>query len=439
MDVKLPPLGEGADSGTVVSLLVKEGDQVKKGQFILELETGKAVAPIPSPAAGQVSKIHVKEGAKISVGTLLVSLGGDAASGPSEPSKSAPTAAKSAPQKVKTATVTEETDTEETVEESGGQDFENASPHEPAASPSLRRTARELGINLRKIQGSEHGGRIVVGDVKAYIQLLEKLAAQSRKAAAAPAAASGGTTVRPAVSIDFSKFGPIAKRPMTSLRKVISQRMSENWNTIPHVTQFDEADITGLMELRKKFTESYEKQGAKLTLTPFAMKAVAAVLKKHPIFNTSMDEVAEEIVYKEYIHIGLAVDTDQGLIVPVIRDVDKKSLVALSKEINELAEKTRDRKISMDQLVGGSFTISNQGGIGGAHFTPIVNKPEVAILGIGRAALKPVIREKQIQQRLMMPLCLSYDHRVIDGGAAARFITDLVQAIEGFREEEVKL
>ena len=226
---------------------------------------------------------------------------------------------------------------------------------------------------------------------------------------------------------------------MSPLRKTIARRMVENWNAIPHVTQFDEADLTAINALRKKFGAAYEKKGVKLTLTPFVIKAVVAALKKHPIFNCSIDEVAEEIVFKEYFHIGMAVDTEHGLMVPVIRNADTKSLLDLSHELNALAEKARDRKLGLEEMQGGTFTISNQGGIGGAHFTPIVNKPEVAILGLGRGAEKAVIRDGKIESRLMAPICVSYDHRVIDGGAAARFTVDLVQAFENFKEEEVKL
>jgi pyruvate dehydrogenase E2 component (dihydrolipoamide acetyltransferase) len=215
--------------------------------------------------------------------------------------------------------------------------------------------------------------------------------------------------------------------------------MLENWNAVPHVTQFDDADITQLNGLRKKYAPAYEQKGVRLTLTSFVLKIVAATLKNHPIFNSSLDEVAQEIVIKEYFHLGIAVDTDAGLIVPVIRDVNKKSLVEISRELEDLAKKARDRKLSAEELKGGSFTISNQGGIGGGHFTPIINKPEVAILGLGRSVMKPVVRGDKIEPRLMMPLGLSYDHRVIDGGEAARFIVDLVQAFEKFKEEDVKL
>jgi pyruvate dehydrogenase E2 component (dihydrolipoamide acetyltransferase) len=226
---------------------------------------------------------------------------------------------------------------------------------------------------------------------------------------------------------------------LTGLRQTISRRMAESWNAVPRVTQFDDADITALNELRKKHAPAFEAKGARLTLTSFVVKAVVATLKKHPLFNSSLDEAAQEIVFKEYYHIGLAVDTEQGLIVPVLRDVDKKNLLQISKEVNDLAEKARARKVSLEELKGGTFTISNQGGIGGAHFTPIVNKPEVAILGLGRGAMKAVVRGQKIEPRLMLPLTISYDHRVIDGGAAARFTVDLVQALENFSEQDITL
>ena len=303
----------------------------------------------------------------------------------------------------------------------------------PVASPSLRKLARELGIDLTRVRGSEAGGRIGIGDIRAYIARLQKAAQKPRPAAAAAPA-------KPAAEqIDFSQWGPVVKKPVTPLRQVIARRMSESWNAIPRVTQFDDADFTQLNALRKKFAPAYEKKGAKLTLTPLVLKALVETLKKHPIFNSSLDEVANEIVLKDYFHIGIAVDTEQGLIVPVIRDVDKKSMFELAKELEQLAQKARDRKVTAEELKGGTFTISNQGAIGGAHFTPIVNKPEVAILGLGRGAMKPVVRDGKVEARMMTPLGLSYDHRVIDGGEAARFIVDLVAALQDFKEEGVKL
>jgi pyruvate dehydrogenase E2 component (dihydrolipoamide acetyltransferase) len=426
MDVKLPKLGEGADSGVVVNVFVKEGDTVAKGQAILELENEKAVASIPSTAAGVVAKVHVKAGDRASVGQRLITLNetGQVAAAPAAAPAARRPAAKPAPEP-------EEFEDEPVVEGDG----EETSNVALAASPSVRKMARELGINLSKVRGNEAGGRIVTGDLRAYIQRLVAIAAKAK--------ASGGTASAPpkfvAEQIDFSKWGSVTKQPLTPLRKVIARRMAESWNSVPRVTQFDEADFTKLNELRKKFAAAYEAKGVKLTLTPFVLKAVAETLKKHPIFNSSLDEVADEIVIKAYFHIGIAVDTEQGLLVPVIRDVDKKTILDLAKELEQLAAKARDRKISADEMKGGTFTISNQGAIGGAHFTPIVNKPEVAILGLGRSAMKPVVRDGKIEARMMTPLTLSYDHRVIDGGGAARFAVDLVKALENFGEDTVKI
>ena len=428
MDVKLPKLGEGADSGVVINVFVKEGDTVAKDQAILELENEKAVASIPSTGAGVVTAVHVKAGDRVSIGQRLVTLSGGAEA---SPAPAAPAAAKPAAKKAAAKPAPEP---EEVAEESEELE-EEISDAAVAASPSVRKLARELGINLGKIRGSEAGGRIVLGDVRAYIQRLMKAAARP-----APVAASAAAPAKPvAPSIDFSQWGPVTKSPVTPLRKVIARRMSESWNAVARVTQFDDIDFTRLGELRKQFAAAYEAKGVKLTLTPFVLKAVAETLKKHPIFNSSLDEAANEIVLKSYIHLGIAVDTDQGLMVPVIRNVDQKSLLELAKELESLAARARDRKITADEMKGGTFTISNQGAIGGGHFTPIVNLPEVAILGLGRGALKPVVREGKVEVRLMTPMALSYDHRVIDGGSAARFTVDLLAAFHDFKEATVKL
>ncbi len=426
MDIKLPKLGEGADSGTVVGVLVKEGDRVRKGQSLIELENEKAVAPIPSPAAGVVARLRVKEGDKLSVGQVILVLTAEGESAAVEP-KAPPAEAraeKPAPPRASPAPAAEtETDVTEP---------EVTSEAAPAASPTIRRLARELGLDLRRIRGSEPGGRIVMADLKAYIQRLERLATQARTAAP-----SGPAKPAP-VSIDFSQWGPVVTKPLTPLRKTIAQRMAESWNSIPHVHQFDEADITGLDELRKKYAGAYEQKGVRLTLTAFAVVAVAKTLKKHPLFNASLDEAAGSVVLKHYFNIGLAVDTEAGLIVPVIRHVDGKSLLELSREVSALALKARERKVTLDELKGGTFTISNQGGIGGGAFTPVINKPEAAILGLGRSVLKPVVREGRVEPRLMMPICVGYDHRLIDGGSAARFTVDLAAAFGAFTDAEVK-
>ena len=427
MDVKLPKLGEGADSGVVVNIFVKEGDTVAKDQAILELENEKAVASIPSTGAGIVAKVHVKSGDRVGVGARLITIteSGQPAAVPA----AAPVAKPAAKRTIAQAAP----EPEETVEESAEVE-EEVSDENVAASPSIRKMARELGINLGKIRGSESGGRIVIADLRAYIQRLVKAAARPATVAASAAPA------KPApMQIDFSQWGPVTKKTVTPLRKVIARRMAESWNTVARVTQFDDIDFTRVGELRKKFAPAYEAKSVKLTLTPFVLKAVADALKKHPIFNSSLDEVANEIIIKEYVHLGIAVDTDQGLMVPVIRDVDKKSLLELAKELELLATKARDRKISADEMKGGTFTISNQGAIGGAHFTPIINLPEVAILGLGRGALKPVVREGKVEIRMMTPMALSYDHRVVDGGSAARFTVDLLKAFENFDEAIVAI
>ena len=437
MDVKLPKLGEGADSGVVVSIAVKEGDQINKGQTILELENEKAVAAIPSSAAGKVTRIAVKAGDRISAGAVILTLdgAGNGAAPAGEPKAEQPKKA-AAPKQARRAAPEPEYEEEEFEEEAEQEETAaDKAGFAAPASPSIRKLARDIGLDLRKIQGSEDGGRIVLADIRAYIQRLQRLAARPR-GGAAPTPAE---VKPPAERIDFSQWGPITKKPLSPIRQTISRRMVENKVSIPHVTQFDEADITALTDLRKKYAEAYERKGARLTLTSFALKAVANTLKKFPIFNSSLDEAVNELVFKEYVHIGLAVDTEQGLLVPVIRDVDKKDLFQLSKDVQELAEKARARKVSLEEMKGGTFTISNQGGIGGAHFTPIINKPEVAILGLGRGAMKAVVKDKKIEPRLMMPIAISYDHRVIDGGEAARFTVELVQAFENFKEENIKL
>jgi pyruvate dehydrogenase E2 component (dihydrolipoamide acetyltransferase) len=425
MDIKLPRLGEGAESGTVVSIFVKAGDQVKEGQTILELENEKAVAPIPASASGRVTKLYVKEGDKISAGQSILALSDDGAAIPVVArAMDAPPRTLSGQPAIPTVAVSAAEAPSVAVL---GEPVASGSV---AASPTVRKLAQDLGIDLTRVRGSERGGRIVVEDLRGYIQQLQQFALQPKTATAAKPSAE---------KVDFAKWGPVSRQPVTALRKIIAQRMHESWASVPRVTQFDEADITNIMALRKKYVAKYAKKDASLTLTPFLMKAVVEVLKKYPTFNSSLDEASEEIVFKKYYHIGIAVDTEQGLLVPVIRDVDKKSLLQLSKELAEVAEKARQRKVAADDLKGGTFTISNQGGIGSSFFTPIVNKPEVAILGVGRGMLKPVVRGAKIEKRMLLPLGLSYDHRVIDGGTAARFTVEVVQALEQFKEAGVKI
>lgn len=434
MDIKLPNLGEGADSGVVVSILVKEGDEISRDQGIIELETGKAVASIPAPSAGKVESIRVKIGDKITPGAVILSIAGGAApaaaEAPAKPAVAAPSRPVAAPKLAEPEPIEEFVPVVESTADSFA----------PPASPSIRKMARDLGIDLRRVRGSEHGGRIVLGDLRRYIQSLIAQVEKAKAAPSKPAEAAAAPAVAPVASIDFAQWGEVTKKPMSPLRQVIAKRMLESTSTLPQVTQFDDADITNLLDLRKKYAAAYEAKGAKLTLTGFAILAVAKALKQHPIFNASIDDAKQEIVFKNYIHMGIAVDTEAGLLVPVIRDADRKSLLVLSQELAQIAVKARDRKLAQADMQGGSFTISNQGAIGGSHFTPVINKPEAAILGLGKSALKPVVvKDGSIAARTIMPVTVSYDHRLIDGASAARFIVTLREAFENFSEAEVKI
>lgn len=427
MDVKLPKIGDSADSGTVATLLVKVGDVLAAEQTILELEQEKAVAPIRTPVAGKVTAIHVKEGEKISVGKTLISV--DAGDGGAPSAAPVATKSTSTPAPARSRTVEVVADEDDDLDLQDGTDGA-----EPAASPYVRKVARELGIRLSRVQGTAQGGRVLISDLARYVSRLEKAVARAGRHGDEPKG-----LVFPPVDQDFSLFGPVVSEPLTALRKVIASRMVENKVTLPHVTQFDEADMTRVEELRERYKSAYEKKGAKLTPTPFLLKALVMALKKHPRFNASVNEVAESLVLKQYYHLGIAVDTDAGLLVPVLKDADRKSLLEIATDLAAIAAKARDRKLDSNDMKGGSFTVSNQGAIGSGHFTPIINKPEVAILGIGKTALKPVVVAGKIEARPMIPLAVSYDHRVIDGGSAARFTVDLVKALQEFPESEVKL
>ena len=429
MDVRLPKIGDSADSGTVVSILVKAGDAITAGQTIIELEQEKAVAPIPSSAAGTVAEIRVREGEKISVGAVILTLTGASGGAAPTPAATAKSSA-SASRPARRAQVVEDDEDDAPLSADAGEDGPI-----PAASPYVRKVARELGIPLSRVTGSESGGRVVLTDLARYVSRLERAVARAGRYADEPK----GLSFAP-VSTDFSVFGPVVSEPLTELRKIIAARMVENSVSLPHVTQFDDVDLSHVEALRKQYKAAYEKAGARLTPTPFIIKALVSALKRHPRFNSSVNEVAQTLVLKQYYHIGIAVDTDAGLLVPVLRDADKKSLLQIAQELAAIAEKARDRKVGADDMKGGTFTISNQGAIGGGHFTPIINKPESAILGIGKTQLKPVVTaEGKIEARPMMPITVSYDHRIIDGGSAARFTVDLVKALQEFPESDVKL
>jgi pyruvate dehydrogenase E2 component (dihydrolipoamide acetyltransferase) len=430
MDVKLPQLAEGVESGTVVNILVTEGQEVKKDQPIMELETQKAVGSIPAPASGVVTKIHVKQGMEVSVGYTLISIdiaGGAPAAKPPQNVPSATPAASFAARQAAGNNQPPATDYR----------YESTSGVPPPAPPSIRKIARELDIDLTRVHGSEAAGRITLADLRAYIQRLQQLAFQGTSVPTAqpqgPSAAGAGE------AIDFAKWGPIRREKMSPLRRTVSRRMVESWTTIPKINQFADADVTALLALRTKHAPAYEKKGAHLTLTSLLLLVLGRVLRKHPRANASLDEAAHEIIYKDYCHIGVAVDTEGGLIVPILRDVDRKSLLQISEQLHALTEKTRQRKVSIEELQGGTFTVSNQGSIGGSHFTPIIYAPQVAILGVGQGQAKPVAIDGKIAIRTILPMCLAYDHRVLDGADAVRFLKDVIAGLEAFDEADLNL
>ncbi len=437
MDVKLPQLAEGVEGGTVVSILVSEGQEIKKDQTIMELETQKAVGSIPAPSSGVVTKIHVKQGMEVTVGQVLISVesSSTAATAAANQSQIPAVEAKAASE---SASPPRHTAAAPAPKSPDDYRYQSKSGTPPPAPPSIRKIARELGIDLTRVKGSEAGGRINLADVRGYIQRLQEIDSRApahsgaAQAAATPAAA-------PAETIDFSKWGAVRREKMSPLRRTVSRRMVESWTTIPKINQFADADITALLALRKKYAAGFEKKGAHLTLTALVLLVLGRILKKHPRANASMDESSQEIIYKDYCHIGVAVDTEGGLIVPVLRDVDKKSLLQLSEELHALTEKTRQRKVAIEELQGGTFTISNQGSIGGSHFTPIIYAPQVAILGVGQGQAKPVAVDGKVAIRTILPLCLAYDHRVLDGADAVRFIKDVIAGLESFDEADVKL
>jgi pyruvate dehydrogenase E2 component (dihydrolipoamide acetyltransferase) len=425
MDVRLPNIGEGAE-GSVVSIVVKPGDTITAGQTIIEVETGKAVAGVPSPSSGVVGEIKVSQGQKISPGTVILTLTGST----SAPASPAPAAKAAGAAPVRRASAPIVGDDDDLPVDDGTDDGPI-----PGASPYVRKVARDLGIKLSRIRGSESGGRVTIEDLGRYVARLERKVIRAGRYADEPK----GLSFEP-VNVDFAQFGPVTSEPLTPLRKIISARMVENKVSLPHVTQFDEVDLSRIESLRATYKAAYEKAGAKLSPTPFIIKALVTTLQKHPRFNSSLNEVAETLILKQYFHIGIAVDTDAGLLVPVLRNADKKTLLEIARELAQIAEKARDRKLGTADMQGGTFTISNQGAIGGGHFTPIINKPEVAILGLGKTALKPVVTAQgTIEARPLMPITISYDHRIIDGGAAARFTVDLVKALQEFPEADAKL
>jgi pyruvate dehydrogenase E2 component (dihydrolipoyllysine-residue acetyltransferase) len=435
MDVKLPQLAEGVESGTVVSILVTEGQEIKKDQSFMELETQKAVGSIPAPSSGVVTKIHVKQGMEVTVGQTLISIDtGSAVATSGSVAKSPQNSASTAPSP---STPSQQARSAGTTTSAATEDYryESKSGAPPPAPPSIRKIARELDIDLTRVRGSEAGGRITLADLRGYIQRLQQIAFQGAPVATIPHEGRPA----PSEAVDFAKWGPVRREKLSPLRRTVSRRMVESWTTVPKINQFADADISALLALRKKHAAAYEKKGAHLTVTSFLLLLLGRMLKKHPRANSSLDEAASEIVFKDYCHIGVAVDTEGGLIVPILHDVDKKNLLQLSTELHALTEKTRQRKVSIEELQGGTFTISNQGSIGGDHFTPIIYAPQVAILGIGQGKAKPVALDGKIAVRTILPLCLAYDHRVLDGADAVRFLKDIIAGLESFEETDLLL
>jgi pyruvate dehydrogenase E2 component (dihydrolipoamide acetyltransferase) len=444
-EFKLPDLGEGIHEGEIVAVLVAVGQDVKEGEPIMEVETDKATVEIPSPYTGKVSQIHVKAGDEVQVGDVMMSFDGkpeeaaprEEAKAPEEKKKEEKAAAAEAkkPEEAKKAAA----EAKPAKREEKPAAREAAPPKKEGvvpASPAARRRARELGVDLHEVPPSGRGGRVTMQDIREFA---EKKEAPPEKAEEKPARAPAGPPAMapPSPELpDFERWGPVERIEVKGVRRATARQMALAWQQIPHVTHQDEADVTDLEELRKDKKRDVEDQGGKLSATVFLLKASVAALKAFPRFNSSLDAENEEIVVKQYYHIGVAMDTERGLVVPVIRDVDRKSMVELSVELKELVARARDGKLSPEDFQGGTFTITNPGMLGGTSFTPIINYPQVAILGAGQSKMRPVVQEigngedYEIEPRLMMPVILSFDHRVCDGAEAARFVTYIVQILE---------
>jgi pyruvate dehydrogenase E2 component (dihydrolipoamide acetyltransferase) len=418
---KLPDVGEGIAEAEIVEYLVEVGDKVKADQMVVRVETDKAVVELPSPFSGTVAEIPHKPGDTVSVGDALLVIEteeGAAAEEKKKPEREEKPERAPAEEKKKPGRAEKEEKREET---SRAEAPKAAAAGKVLATPHTRKLARELKVDITTVKGSGPHGRVTDDDVR---RASEEAAKPKEAPAAAPPKAPS------TVGFDFEKYGPTRRAPLKGVRKRIAEVMARSASTIPHVTHFDEADVTKLLEVTERERSLAEKRGIKLTILSFLAKAAAASLKEYPILNSSLDEETGEIVYKEYIHIGIATDTEAGLMVPVIRDVDRKSILQIAAELQELAKKARDRSIDLEDLRGGSFSITNVGAIGGTGATPIIQHPQAAILLSVRARKKPVVRDDQVVVRTMMPLALSFDHRILDGAEAARFMNHLVQLLE---------
>lgn len=415
--VTVPDLS-GASDVDVIEVLVKAGDEIAEGDSLITLETDKASMEVPAPKGGKVKSVSISEGDKVNEGDLILELevAGSSAGGDESP-KAAEPAAKSASAPAAAASSKAAAPAADKNVDLGALEQKNRKVH---AGPAVRALAREFGVELANVSGTGRKGRVLKEDVQAYVKSALKQLAEK-----GPAAVTGGSGIPAIPAVDFSKFGETEMVKLSKVDKITRDNMSRCWLNIPHVTQFDDADITELEAFRKEMKDAAAKEGVKLTPLPFMIKAAAIALKRHQKFNASLHHDGEHIVYKKYVNIGIAVDTPNGLMVPVIKDADQKSVYELAREATELAGKAKDRKLKPNEMQGACFTISSLGGIGGNGFTPIVNAPEVAILGISKADIKPRWNGKEFEPRLMLPLCLSYDHRAINGGDAGRFLTDL--------------
>ena len=422
-EILVPNIGD-FDDVEVIEVLVSPGDTVQAEASLITVESDKASMEIPAPEAGIVKEVKVQVGDKVSEGSLILLLepSGEAAAPEAEPASSAPQEVKSELPPLKPAAaapVPPRAEPRPAVPPVTAGRIDEVSFSRAYASPGVRRFARELGVDLGRVGGSGRKGRITREDVKAFVK---QVMTQGMPAA-------GGLQVAPLPEIDFAKWGDIESRPLTKINKLTGQFLHRNWVTIPHVTQFDDADITDMEAMRKAMAAEYKKKGIRITPLVFLMKAIVKGLQEYPRFNASLDSSGENLIFKKYFNVGIAVDTPDGLVVPVVQDVDKKGLVDLAVELGEISAKARDKKLKPGDMQGGCITISSLGGIGGTKFTPIVNAPEVAILGVSRSKMQPVWNGEEFKPRLILPLALSYDHRVIDGADGARFTTFLSSAL----------
>jgi len=428
VDINLPVIGDNIPSADVIKVNVKEGEKINVNDVIIEIETDKATVEVPSEISGIIKKVFVQEGTKAKVGEPIISV--------EVSDSSQDTKIEKHEEKVEEKEVEKQTTIQAQTDSSKGQP-QKEHTHMPQlvsiprdipkvvapAAPSVRRFAREIGIDIHNVRGSGKNGRISIEDVKAYAKNLNQQLQSGGIIGA-------GISIAKETLPDFSKFGEIDRQPMNNVRRKTAEHLSYAWATIPHVTQFDKADITELEKIRKQFSKQVESLGGKLTITAILLKVVSSAMKVFPQFNSSIDMEKNEIIYKKYFNVGVAVDTEKGLLVPVIKDVDKKNIAQLSVELAEISQKARDKKLSLEDMQGGCFTISNLGGIGGTYFTPIVNSPEVAILGVSKSSIEPIYIDGEFRPRLMMPLSLSYDHRIIDGADGIRFLRWVVNALE---------